>query len=44
MHKGRERRVVILAQALSGLGRTEWEILKAAVDVLEKLPSEPREG
>jgi hypothetical protein len=44
MHKGRERRVAILAQALSGLGRTEWEILKAAVDVLEKLPSEPREG
>jgi DNA-binding MarR family transcriptional regulator len=42
MHKGRERRVAILAEALAGLDRRQREILAAAVAVLEKLPAEPR--
>jgi DNA-binding MarR family transcriptional regulator len=42
MHKGRERRVAILAEALAGLDRRQREVLAAAVAVLEKLPAEPR--
>jgi DNA-binding MarR family transcriptional regulator len=44
MHKGRERRVTILARSLSSLDRREREILEAALQLLEHLPTESRDA
>src|SRR5262249_42273830 len=38
MHRGRERRVPLLARALTGLNRTQRATLAAALTILERLP------
>src|SRR5215470_7489423 len=42
MHRGRERRVGVLAEALAALGREQRAAIEAALDVLERLPSDQR--
>ena len=43
MHKGRDRRVGVLVEALGSLGREQRAVLEAAVGLLEGLPAQNRD-
>lgn len=43
MHKGRDRRVGVLAEALAGLDRDQRGVLEAAIILLEQLPTGTRD-
>ena len=43
MHKGRDRRVGVLADALAGMDREQRGVLEAAIDLLEQLPTGTRD-
>jgi len=42
MHKGCDRRVGVLAEALASLGREQRGAIEAALDVLERLPPDSK--
>lgn len=42
MHRGRDRRVSVLTEALASLGREQRSVIEAAIDVLERLPPASR--